>query len=78
MAINKDIDNLVINRVESQEVFNYMLSKNLINDDEFYLVQEEVRKELPDVTTDNNGDFLRVVDGIWTATKVLNAEGKSF
>ena len=33
---------------------------------------------LPDVTTDNNGAFLCVVDGVWTAVAIANAEEASF
>lgn len=33
---------------------------------------------LPAVTTDNNGQFLRVVDGVWAAATVPNAEEASF
>ena len=33
---------------------------------------------LPTVTTDNNGDFLRVVDGAWAAVAVGTAEETSF
>jgi hypothetical protein len=33
---------------------------------------------LPTVTTDNNGAFLRVVDGKWEAVTVPNAEEASF
>lgn len=33
---------------------------------------------LPAVTTDNNGAFLRVVDGVWTTATVANAEEASF
>lgn len=39
MATSKEITNLVINKVESQEVYDYMAENNLINDDELYLVQ---------------------------------------
>lgn len=41
MAINKDMSNLVINEVENQQVYDYMVQNNLINDDELYLVQGE-------------------------------------
>lgn len=34
--------------------------------------------ELPKVTTENNGAFLRVVNGIWAAASVNNAEEVSF
>lgn len=33
---------------------------------------------LPAVTTDDNGKFLRVVDGVWSAVSVDSAEGVSF
>lgn len=33
---------------------------------------------LPTVTTSNNGQFLRVVDGVWSADTVPNANGVSF
>ena len=39
MATSKDISNLVINKVESQQVYDYMVQNNLINEDELYLVQ---------------------------------------
>lgn len=39
MAISKDINNLVINKIENQQVYDYMVQNNLINDDELYLVQ---------------------------------------
>ena len=32
-------------------------------------------KHLPDVTTDNDGAFLRVVDGAWTPVDILDAGG---
>lgn len=35
-------------------------------------------KELPQVTEENNGQFMRVVDGHWQAHTVLNAEEASF
>ena len=36
------------------------------------------QKELPNVTTTDNGKFLRVVNGTWTAATVDNASGVSF
>lgn len=35
-------------------------------------------KELPNVTTADNGKFLRVVSGAWTAVEIANANGGSF
>lgn len=39
MPTKKNVTNLVINKVESQEVYDYMVANNLINDDELYFVQ---------------------------------------
>ena len=36
------------------------------------------RKELPTVTTSDNGKFLRVVSGAWAAAEIANANGGSF
>lgn len=38
MPTEKNIPNLVINKVESQEVYDYMVANNLVNDDELYFV----------------------------------------
>ena len=35
-------------------------------------------KELPAVTTSDNGKFLRVVSGTWAAVEIANANGGSF
>ena len=35
-------------------------------------------KELPAVTASDNGKFLRVVNGVWAAATVDNANGVSF
>lgn len=47
-------------------------TSELINDSNF------ITSELPSVTTNNNGDFLRVVNGSWAASTVLNAEEVGF
>lgn len=39
MPTEKNVTNLVVNKVESQEVYDYMVTNNLINDDELYFVQ---------------------------------------
>ena len=41
MPTNKQLTDLVINKVESQQVFDYMKANNLINDEEIYLVGGE-------------------------------------
>ena len=39
---------------------------------------EAVDDRLPNVTTNDNGKFLRIVDGQWAAEAVANASGVSF
>lgn len=38
----------------------------------------EIPKEVPSVTTADNGKFLRVVNGVWAAAAIDNANGVSF
>lgn len=42
MAISTKLNNFIINNVESPEVFEYMLNHNLVNDNEFYIVQNDI------------------------------------
>lgn len=39
---------------------------------------KDATKELPNVTTADNGKFLRVVSGAWAAVEIANANGGSF
>lgn len=39
---------------------------------------KDAGKELPNVTTADNGKFLRVVSGAWAAVEIANANGGSF
>ena len=39
---------------------------------------KDAAKELPNVTTADNGKFLRVVSGAWAAAEIANANGGSF
>ena len=39
---------------------------------------KDAAKELPNVTTADNGKFLRVMSGKWTAVEIANANGGSF
>lgn len=41
MTTEMNIKNLIINKVESQEVFDYMIVNSLVNENELYLVQGE-------------------------------------
>ena len=38
----------------------------------------EDKKELPSVSTSDNGKFLQVVNGVWTAVTIPDANGGSF
>lgn len=38
MATEKELNSLVINKVESTNVYNYMKQNSLLNEDELYLV----------------------------------------
>ena len=40
MSTEKNLENLVINKVESEAVYNYMKENNLINVDELYFIQD--------------------------------------
>ena len=42
MAESVRIQNFIINNVESPEVFQYMLDNNLVNESEFYIVQNDI------------------------------------
>ena len=82
MPSSKNISILVINKVPSLEIFNSMKSQGLINEDELYLVEgnggSSSDSGLPTVTSSDNGKFLRVVNGSWTAVAVPSAEGSNF
>ena len=39
---------------------------------------KDAARELPNVTTADNGKFLRVVSGAWAAVEIANANGGSF
>lgn len=41
MVTEKQISNLVINKVESQDTYDYLSSNNLLNEDELYLVKSD-------------------------------------
>lgn len=41
MPIDKTLSNLVINKIPTQEIYNKLKERNLINEDELYLVEED-------------------------------------
>jgi len=48
---SKTLDNFVINKLESYEVYEYLSENNLINEDEIYLVEGEGRTVVNYTTT---------------------------
>ena len=52
MSTEKNLSNLVINKVESQTVYDYMKQNSLINEDELYLIQDVNEVEIAAITTD--------------------------
>ncbi len=59
MPTNKNLSNLVINKVESQTVYDQMKAQNLINEDELYLVNDtaEVATHNQSASTITEGTF---------------------
>ena len=55
MSTEKNLNNLVINKVESQEVYNYMKANSLINEDELYLVEGENEITITEATETESG-----------------------
>ena len=55
MPTTTDLKQLVINTVESQEVYDYLKINGLINEDEIYLVAGEVSYTLPIASADSLG-----------------------
>lgn len=43
-----------------------------------YALKNELGEFLPKVTTANDGQFLRVLGGVWTVSSIANAEEASF
>ena len=64
MATEKELQSLVINKVESTDVYNYMKQHSLLNEDELYLVlgneEEKVGKNVVGATnaTENTSTAL--------------------
>lgn len=53
-------------------------TSQLINDSGFITVKDLPDPELPSVTEADNGKVLRVVNGVWAAAIIPNAEGVGF
>lgn len=51
MATEKNIPNLIINKVENQDVFDYLVSDGLVNENELYLIPGEAGGGVQDVVS---------------------------
>lgn len=72
MPTNKNISNLIINKVESQAVYDYMKNNNLLNDDELYLVNDSGTIDASTITgldtyLSNNG-YDKIATGTYTGS----------
>lgn len=52
MATEKNIPNLIINKVENQDVFDYLVDEGLVNENELYLIPGEAEGGVQDVYVD--------------------------
>ena len=55
MSTEKNLNNLVINKVENQDVYDYMKANNLINSDELYLIEGNDEVSIPEATQTSSG-----------------------
>lgn len=63
MATEKNIPNLTINKVENQDVFDYLVTEGLVNENELYLIPGEGSGGVTDVLAYNSqGEYDSVVD----------------
>lgn len=46
--------------------------------DNMDIIDEALAEALPEVTADDNGKFLRVVEGVWAASAISSASGGTF
>lgn len=58
MAEQKQLDTLIINKVENEDVFNYIKTNGLINDDELYFVEGDDSYAQSDLSNVENTNFL--------------------
>ena len=62
MATEKNIPNLTINKVENQNVFDYLVTEGLVNENELYLIPGEAGGGVQDVVVYETGGSHSVVD----------------
>ena len=77
MATEKNIPNLIINKVENQDVFDYLVNDGLVNENELYLIPGE-NGGIQDVMVYDAGDqkYRSVVSATDNIAYLKNAAGK--
>lgn len=75
--LNNIQDNIISNKMEIDNKVDKVEGKGLSTND-FTNEDKEKLNSIPEVTEDNEGDFLRVVNGVWAVSSIANAEEESF
>lgn len=70
MSTEKNLNNLVINKVENQTVYDYMKANNLINPDELYMVNGQDEAATPDAAGLMSAEDKTKLDGIQAGARV--------
>lgn len=74
--ITEDLGSLQIHKL-TQDQYDAALAAGELDENAIYLTEDD-SGGVPDCTTDDNGKFLRVVDGVATWAALESAEGVSF
>ena len=72
--ITENLSTLKIHKL-TQAQYDRELDAGNLDENALYLTPYEAQNEtdgLPSVTSDNNGAFLRVVDGVWTTVQLTD------
>lgn len=79
MATEKNIPNLIINKVENQDVFDYLVSDGLVNENELYLIPGEAGGGVQDVMVYDsiNQEYISAVDSTDNKAYLGTAAGKN-
>lgn len=79
MATEKNIPNLIINKVENQDVFDYLVSDGQVNENELYLIPGEAGGGVQDVMvySSNDQEYVSVVDSTDNKAYLREAASKN-
>ena len=73
--VDESLSSTSTNPVQNKVINNALANKQPLGD---YALKSELGNFLPEVTSSNNGQILRVIDGVWAATLLPNAEDGKF